>query len=204
MGINFLRIGYILISTLFLTSCDSKSFDSKEALWAYIRNGENGYHFTKAINGVEYSLTYKPTDLLVHQELDNVYSNEDVSRLREKYGQYLYFNLSMSANGQELLNQKVGNRNEFGAMVNQLAFGMGDKVNLISQSNDTLQLMDYAYPRMYGMDGRTNILLVYEKNTDALKKDYLRLTLEDMGFGTGEIAIKLPTEKLRNQPYLEL
>ena len=86
--------------------------------------------------------------MLVKQELgDNLSQSEvEVSRIKElrnNYNKYLYFNLSMSQNNQELLSTAPKNRNEFGAMVNQLAFGMGDKVHLFTQSKDTLELADF-------------------------------------------------------------
>ena len=187
---------------LLIASCGSKSFDSSEELWAYLSDTENGYHQEKEVNGIRCALTYKPTDLLVAQELGEGYTATDVQKLRKKYGEYLYFNLSLSANGQEILNQKVGNRAEFGAMVNQLAFGMGEKVNLISQGKDTIPLLDYVYPRMYGMGQSTDMLLVYKREKKAKAQDYLRFTLEDLGFGTGEIAFNLDTKKIQQQPRL--
>ncbi len=184
------------------TACGSKSFDTSKELWAYLNETENGYRHTKNINGMACSLTYKPTDLLVQQALGERYDIDDVKRLRKKYGKYLYFDLSLSADGQEILNQKKGNQTEFGIMVNQLVFGMNQKVNLITQARDTLLLLDYVYPRMYGMGKSADMLLVYEYSQEHLNQEYLRFTLEDIGLGTGEIAFKLATEKIRNQPKL--
>ncbi len=193
---------FSLLLLMVLFSCDSKSFETKEKLWAYLQNTENGYHFLKSVNGIKYALTYKPTDLLVVQELGNKESSASVDSLRKEYEQYLYFNLSLSANGQELLNTKAGNRAEFSAMVNQFVFGMGEKAYLISKKQDTLHSLDYIYPRMYGMGNSTDILLVYEKKAKFLEHDYMRFIVEDIGFGTGQISFKLNTEKFKNQPGL--
>ena len=186
-----------------MLSCGSKTFDSKEQLLQYMMDEDNGYHYKKSINGIDYTLTYRPTDLLVQQELGSEYTEEQVAELRKKYGKYLYFNLSMSVNGQELLNQKAGDRAQFGAMVNQLAFGMEDKVNLITSKRDTLSLLDYAYPRMYGMGTSTDILLVYDRNEKLWNKENLRFTVADMGFGTGEVAFNLGSKQLMDQPKLK-
>ena len=48
----------------------------------------------------------------------------------------------MSKNNQELLSVAPKNQNEFGAMVNQLAFGMQDKVHLFTAQKDTIELAD--------------------------------------------------------------
>ena len=187
-----------------VTACGPSSFDTVEDMWVHLRDSENGYQMDRTVNGVEYSLTYKPTDLLVAQELGQDHSKDKVAELREKYGRYLYFNLSMGTNGHELLNQKAGDRAGFGAMVNQLAFGMDQKLNLITQELDTVPLLDYIYPRMYGMGRSTDMLLVFERDPHYLEQEgYLKLTIGDLGLGTGEVALKIDSEKIKDEPKLK-
>ena len=116
----------------------------------------------------------------------------------------MYFNLSMSINNQELLSTAPKNRNEFGAMVSQLAFGMGEKVHLYTPSKDTLEIADFIYPRMYGMSKATTIMFVYPRDKDAINEDYLNFTIEDLGLYTGEVKFKVETEKIKNEPKLAL
>ncbi|MGJ8733391.1 MAG: hypothetical protein ACSHW4_09595 [Cellulophaga sp.] len=169
----------------------------------YINNEDNSFKQEKTINGVDYSLLYKPTDIMVHQELVENYTKEEVNLLREKYNKYMYFTLSMAKNNQELLTSKVGSKEFFGAMVNQLSFGMGDKVHLITDTRDSIPLADYVYPRMYGMGGSTTILFVYPRDKKVMKSDYLNFTIEDLGFGTGEVGFKLKTRAIKNEPTLK-
>lgn len=199
------KIGVIVILVLLplvFVNCRRNTFNSEAELWSYVKNMDNGYHHEKVIGNVVYTLTYRPIDVLVQQELGDVYTDVQVDSLRNKYGDYLYFNLGMSAQGQELLNSTVGDRNAFGAMVNQLAFGMAEKVHLISQKRDTIPMADYIYPRLYGMSNRTNMLLVYPRDTELFKGDYFHLTIEDLGFATGEVGFKIPTKKLKEEPKL--
>ncbi|KQC31617.1 hypothetical protein AAY42_05320 [Flagellimonas eckloniae] len=183
-------------------SCKPKTFDSEKELFAYLKTEANGYHHEKVIGNISYALTYRPTDLLVKQELTEGFSNEKVDSLRKEYSNYLYFNLSMSANNQELLNATARNRNEFGVMVNQLVFGMGDKVHLISQKRDTIPMIDYVYPRMYGTDKSTNMLLVYPKEKKLLEQDYFFFSVQDFGFATGEVGFKIHTKPFLIEPQL--
>ena len=185
------------------TSCTQKTFSNESELLAYVKEPENGYLQSKTINGVAYNLMYRPTDLLVNQELGtNKATDSMVSALRKKYKKYLYFNLSMSQNNQELLNAKAGNRNEFGAMVNQLAFGMNEKVHLYTKSKDTLEMADFIYPRMYGMSKATTIMFVYPRDNKALKEAALNFTIEDLGFYTGEVKFKIDPKQLNDEPQL--
>jgi hypothetical protein len=194
-------------------SCSSKSFETKDDLMNYLTDVENGYYHKKEINGYEYSLLYKPTDLMVSQELGTEESGaeekeankqKELNKLRDKYGKYLYFSLSMSRNNKELLSTMPKDRQDFGALVNQLAFGMRNKVHLYTSKKDTIEMLDYNYPRMYGMSRSTTMLFVYPKEEKYLKEEYLNFTVQDLGNYTGEVKFKVPTEKIKNQPKLQI
>lgn len=195
---NSLQLLFILV---LISSCDKK-FDTVEKMHAYIQEEENGYKYKKTIMGVDYVLQYRPTDLLVKQELDNVVDPAQVEKLREKYNKYLYFNLSMSKNNQELLNSVARDKAKFGQMVNDLAFGMEEKVHLYTPEKDTLTMVDFIYPRMYGMSNATSIMIVYPRDKKYMNQDYLNFTIGDLGFGTGEIKFKLSTTALKDEPQL--
>ncbi len=189
---------------LAMGSCSQKTFDNKEELMAYVVDPENGYTQQKTVNGVNFSLAYRPTDMLVQQELSEHVEKSELDSLRKKYGEYMYFNLSLSKNNKEVLNGLVSNRNGFEVMVNQLAFGMGEKVHLISQTRDTISLADYIYPRLYGMSGSTNILFVYPRDKKIIGKEFFYFTIEDLGLETGEVGFKIPTKSVKNEPKLNL
>ncbi len=191
-----------MLFIIIFCGCHRQRFSSEEELWDYLRDEKNGYIQSKKINGVDFTLLYKPTDVLVKQEIADKASKEEIEKLREKYSNYLYFNLSMSVNQKELLSIVPKNRNEFGAMVNQLAFGMNEKVHLYTQSKDTIDLTDYIYPRMYGMSRATTIMFVYPRE-EALQEKTLNFTIEDLGMYTGEVKFKLDTEKLQQEPRLK-
>ena len=194
----FLGIGFLLI----LGSCANRTFDTREGLMAYVTDTDNGYTQHKSVNGIDFSITYRPTDMLVSQELTEEMSKAEIDSLRQKYEKYLYFNLSLSKNNKEVLSSMSNSRAEFGAMVNQLAFGMSDKVHLISQKKDSVELLDYIYPREYGMGGATNIMFVYPKDEKLLTGEFVHFTMEDIGMRTGEVGFKIPSAILKNEPQL--
>jgi hypothetical protein len=185
-----------------LWNCSQKTFESEQDMWTYLNDPSNGYLQQKTINGFDFSIVQRPTDLLVKQELGDSLDIEKIKGLREKYSKYMYFNISMSKNNQELLSAAPKNRNEFGAMVNQLAFGMGDKVHLYTQQKDTIELADFIYPRMYGMSRSTTIMFVYPRNKQQLQGDYLNFTIEDLDLYTGEVKFKIPIKSISNEPQL--
>lgn len=196
------RNSLFLLLLVIISSCGNKSFDTAEEMVAFISDEENEYCYKKEVNGVIYTLQYRPTDMLVQQELGDTRSEKKVKQLREKYNKYLYFNLSMSLNGQELLSNVVRDKQQFGQMVNDLAFNMDQKVHLYTPEKDTLSMTDFVYPRMYGMTNATTILIVYPRDKQFLKDDELNFTIEDLGLNTGEVKFKVNTQSLKNEPQL--
>lgn len=189
------------ILLLFISSC-TKTFDTQEEMNDYIQNEDNRYHYKKTVADVDYILQYRPTDLLVKQELGDDIDPAKVEKFRKHYSQYMYFNLSMSKNNQELLNGVAQDKTKFGQMVNELAFGMEDKLHVYTPTKDTLALADFIYPRMYGMSNSTSIMIVYPRDPKYMNQDYLNFVIEDLGLETGDIKFKLDTKALTNEPQL--
>ncbi|WP_396146004.1 hypothetical protein [Flavobacterium sp.] len=196
------KSNYLLLLLIFVSACANKTFDNTEEITEYIKEEENNYCYKKNIEGIEYILQYKPTDLLVEQELNDKTDQKKIEQLRDKYKKYMYFNLSMSLNNQELLSNVARDKSKFGQMVNDLAFGMEEKVNLFTPKNDTLAMADFIYPRMYGMTNNTSIMIVYPRDKNYLKEDYIYFTVEDLGFYTGEVKFKIKTLEIVNEPQL--
>ncbi len=197
------KISTYIITFLLLSSCQEKQFEDEQAMLKFLKQENQDYYQQKTINAVNFSLLYRPTDLIVEQSLNNNGNDsKTIDSLRRRYGKYLYFNLSISKDGQELLSTTPRDRNEFGAMVNQLAFGMGQYVHLYTDTKDTIPLTDYVYPRMYGMSRKTSMLFVYPRE-EALKGNNLTFSIEDLGLITGEVKFKIPTEKIKKQPTLK-
>lgn len=63
-------------------------------------------------------------------------------------------------------------------------------------------LMDYIYPRMYGMSGATSLLLVYPHVKSLSKSDFLQLAIEDIGMNTGEVKFQIDMMKIINEPKI--
>jgi hypothetical protein len=182
-------------------SCNNRAFNNEEELVAFIEDESNGYIQHKTVNGVNFSLMYRPTDLLVKQEFGNrKVTKVELKELKKKYEKFMYFNLSMSKNGQELLSVAPKDRYEFGVMVNQLTFEMNEKVYLYTKSKDTLDMVDFVYPRMYGISKATTLMFVYPK--EKLNEEFLNFTIQDIGLFTGEVKFKIPTKRIKNEPQL--
>lgn len=198
---NKLLPGCYFILMFFLVSCN-KQFGNADELNAFVQNEKNEYKASKKVNGIDFALQYKPTDMMVQQEIGDSISPEKVDQLRKKYKDNLYFLLSMSGNDTELLSVVIKDRQRYNDMVNQLVFGMNQKIVLISPEKDTLKMLDYVYPRMYGMSKSTNLLLVFPRDPKFLDKPYLNFTILDFGMETGDVKFKLDPKVIKKEPTL--
>lgn len=189
----------LLILLLFAFSC-TQNF-TREEMFEYIKNPKHGLLQEKTINNITISLTYRPSDLLAWQEIqaEDTLTKDRIKEIRNRYNQQYYFLLSISAGGKEILSS-AADRQWFSGMVNQLAFGMNEKVNLVS-GKDTLRLLDYNYPRMYGMSPSTDILFAFEKKKTSGEE--IIFMLKDIGLMTGDTKFKFKTKKLNSTPKLK-
>lgn len=197
-----MRIIVLFFTYMLFLSCSQKKFDSKERLLEYLQNEDNDYIQKKTVNGVNFSLMYRPTDLVVLQELGSDGDVYKIDNLRKKYNAYVYFNLSMSKNETEILSLVANDKQKFGLFVNQFSFNMDQKINLITESKDTLEMVDYIYPRMYGTSKSTTFLFVFERNKLNLNSEYLKFNIKDLNIQTGEVNFKIPLKIFKDEPRL--
>jgi hypothetical protein len=177
----------------------------EKSLTKYIANPNHGLLQEKTINGVNIKVTYRPQDFLVKQAISAGTAKTDsaINRLKVQYHKQLYFIVSLSKNSQEVLNSFAGNQAQFSEMVTRLAFGMSENITLTTSQSDTLELVDYVYPRMYGMSNSTDMLFAF-CNRELKNSEWLRLTIHDPGLQTGDVNFKFNTKDIKRIPKLKL
>lgn len=196
-----LRPSIIIILLVSLFSSCRHNY-SKERLANYITNPNKGLVQEKVINGTIIRLTYKPSDLMAMQEIKAIEttSRAKIKEIQRSYSQQYYFQLSISLQGQEILHS-AADREWFSFMVNKLSFGMNEYVSLVNVELDTLKLLTYNYPRMYGMSTSTDMLFVFERNKQE-PNDILTFKLEDFGIFTGDVKFKIKVKDINRVPQL--
>lgn len=199
-----IQITIITSLLLVIQSSCSRKVKTVKDLQEYIQNPKHGLMQEKDVNGINIKLTYKPGILFASQEI-NIYdtlNRNEKEEIIERYNNHLYFILSLSQGNKEILS-KYNNQQWFSQMVNQLAFGMGDKASLVTGMGDTLHLLDFHYPRMYGMAPSTDIMMAFEK-PDLHKTKELKFKMKDIGLGTGDVKFKIKTKDIRKTPKLKI
>lgn len=196
------KVLFLVCINVLLFSCGGKTFDNEEELLTFLKDESNGYLYHKNINGYDFTLMYRPTDLLINQELDEDKEKNNVEELKVKYGKLMYFTLNLSKDDKEMLSVTPKNRSEFSSVVNKLVFGLKDYVYLQTKERDTIEMIDYIYPRFYGMGKSTNIMFIYPKDEIYLKSKYISFTIKDLGFYTGDVKFKVDTKKINEEPTI--
>jgi hypothetical protein len=173
---------------LFSAGCHNKQTCNQ--LVEYVNHPKNDYVQEKTLNGIEIKVTYRPTELMICQELSRNETTSDtvITKLRKKYESQHYLTLSFSKNKQEILSN-AANKQQFSMLVNQFAFGMGEKIFLTTAERDTLDLLSFHTPRHYGVSLSTDILLAFEREKQ--NAEYLTLKIQEFGLKTGDTQFRI-------------
>jgi hypothetical protein len=203
LPIVFFLVTLLCISSmLMLHSCSRAEYSTPDELHEFVADEDNGLAKSVDLELYSIKITHRPTDLLVHQELDNTtVSNSVIDSLRSKYSRYYYFILSLSANGKEALHQP-GQSDAYGDLVQTLSFRMGSYVNLTTSSADTIPVADFMINRTFGLSESTDLLFVF--NREKTKgTEWIQFNLYEFGLGVGDQKFRFKTEDLEAVPRLD-
>ena len=186
----------------FLQSC-TPDLLTEEALHAYVQDTDHGLIKTTQRGSIEVGAVFRPTDLIVAQELRSEEVNKEViQKLRKKYGAYSYFVLSISNNGKDALYSTAGSYQHFSDNLQKLSFRMQDYLHMTTSAKDTVYMADYHFSRMHGMSGSTQVLLAFDHEKIKDKK-WVQLNLKEMGLGAGRVNLRFETTDIINTPKVD-
>lgn len=185
-----------------LLGCSSHTFESVQELESFVRDESNGLSASVTSNGTQITVTYRPTDLWVQQELgDAVTDTARIRALRKKYNAYYYFILSLSRNDKEALHQVEGGMGQYSDLVQTLSFRMPAYTTLTTSSQDTIPVGDFMLNRTYGLSQSTDLLFVFSREK-ARDDAWVQFNLNEFGLSTGNQRFRFDREKLDEAPEL--
>lgn len=199
--ISLVRIISIALIFPFI-QCATGEF-SKDNIQNYLLDEKNGLSKHAEVKGTRIEITYKPTDLLVEQEIVNSpVSVMTIDSLRNKYNHYHYFALSFSKNGNDVLHH-AGAMAGYSELLQTMSFRMPQYITLTTAEQDTIYLADYILDRTYGMSSATNLLFVFERD-NAAESDWIQFNLNEFGLGIGNQRFRFRMKDLEKVPELNL
>jgi hypothetical protein len=197
---NFVGLlqGFLFLTFSFLMMAACKpSHLTPEELSAYIAEEDHGLKKSVSMRETNISVSYRPTDLWVQQELGNDPADaKRIETLRKKYDRYVYFILSLSRNDKEALHQTGGE--QYSELVRTLSFRMNDYVTLTT-AQDTIPVGDFMLNRTYGMSNSTDVLFVFNREK-AKERDWVQFNLNEFGLGAGNQRFRFEIKDLEDAP----
>jgi hypothetical protein len=185
-----------------ICSCSNPAYLSQEDLSQYL---STSHKLSNAIvsNDVTIKVTYKPTDLLVAQELgmNKNPTEKEIRDARNKYNSHYYFAVSFSKSGREILSASTGGVNNFSDLLQRISFRMAEVVNLTTSNRDTIPVADYVYNRSFGMGHSTDLLFVFDKSKTK-NSESIQINLDEFGLGTGKQSIRFNVSDLQSAPKI--
>lgn len=193
---------YILTFSFILLSC-TKTELPEAGLYEFLKDQSNDLVHKKTIEPFGVSLMYKPSELLASQEITTQSSQLQIDSIEAKYEQYIYFVLNYTYREGDLLMAFRGNQGKYAGLVNQLSFGLRDKVSIITDKSKTIKLADAVFSRHYGLGAGSQVLLAFNrKEIFQQSTENFKVKIKDIGIGIGQVSFEINKEDIENCPKL--
>lgn len=170
---------------------------------AYLADPAHGLTHTREVNGATVSCAYRPTPLLVLQDLAQLPTATPAQRdsLARAYAGKTYCALSLARNGGEIENALVNDPAAYQQMLAYLNTGIAADAYLATTPQDSVPALASMYLRQYGSTGKSTILLVFD--TRKLKPDQgFHLTVQAQRLGLGTLCFPFTARSLAALPAL--
>jgi hypothetical protein len=175
----------------------------EDALMEYIRDPDHGLYVREIRGDLEVSALYRPTDLLVAQELGSDRPTEaTLTRFRKKYGSYAYFILGFSRENKDALYNTADSYADFSENLQKLSFRLHEYLHMTTSAQDTVYMADYHFSRMHGMGGSTQVLVAFDRGEIA-GKEWVQLNLAELGFGAGRVHLRFDMSDINRAPSID-
>lgn len=198
---SIIRLLISSIGLVFMISCSTPEYLPKEELQQFIQDESNGLSKSVKAGDVTMKLNYRPNDFLVWQEVSDEEDTTEIRKSFNRYNDYIYFVLQLSAGEKDALYGTSANQMDFNDRLQTLSFRMNQYVNLTTSELDTIPVADAYYTRMFGLSKSNDILFVFNK--EKLDQDqWISFNSKNFGFKTGRKSFRFDYNKIKKAPKL--
>lgn len=201
-----MRIQSVLfIATLVLVSgCFRKTFSPKE-YYEWSKGSESNLNREFKGNGVDFTLKYIPSELILCNELRNgILQENDLESRKKELGDLTYFNLRIGSDEQDLLMFKVNDEQEYLRRVNY--YSMDFQFDIIAVCGaDTVPCVLYQFENTYGVTPHVNISLAFPHQVmESNAENSISILLSDRIFDNNIIRFEYKENELSEVPELTI
>lgn len=190
------------ISLVALTSCTPSHLPEDE-LRAWVADPAHGLLQEQVRKGIAIRMGYRPTDLLVAQELKAhpQATAEEAASWRQHYSQFQYFILSFSVQGSEALYTTMSDQGQFSQVLQNLSFRLPEYAQALDENGEEIAIADFQYSRTFGHGTSTSVLVALAPAEDQDMSE-INWNLTDPGLGFGAAHFSFSGRTLRKAPKL--
>lgn len=197
-----MRTSLLILLILTLFACNEQRVVTEQELKAYVLDPENGLRKQKEKNGVDIEVIYRPTELVLAQQLDGITDQQERRRTFENFDSLSYFVIKLSRKGQEIENAYVSDNDQFVRVINYLSSSIGANIYMVAEK-DTIRALDAVYARMFGSASATSVMAVFDKDIRYLNGQ-LKFYLDDTQLGLGQNVFEFDLNDIKKAPTLNL
>jgi hypothetical protein len=185
-------------------SCTTPDSLDKPELIKYITNPDNGLFLTNEDGKFKTTIEYRPSEFFAQLEKNDSTSAEELKEIVDRYNSYLYFIVNFSYENKELLSTYVGHP-MYKTVIETLAFGLREKIQLITDKGNKVELMDFSHTRQYGMGNSAQVLIIFNKEEVLSEtKNSFKIKIKKIGVGPPLQHFTFKKENLLECPKLNL
>lgn len=196
-----IRLASIFAFLMLATACGPSMLSPSEYLkWA--KSEDNELTVTKEEGGFNYSLQYRPLDLILLQELGPNATQEEWDKLATEFEGMEYYTLKIEVPGlqQEVLKVGADSETDYQKRIHYCNSGFQDDIIRITDS-DTSKCKLYHFDRMYQVAPYITFSLGFEKMEDRGDRT---IRIHDRLFSGLILNFHFDSQTFSNQPKLQL
>lgn len=188
---------------LLLTGCGTTPL-SPTSYRAYLTDPSHGLTHTTEANGATVTCSYRPTNLLVAQDIANTpaATSAILDSLTHAYAGKIYCTLTLSRQGSEIENQFINDPSSYQQVLTYLNTGIAADAFLVTASRDSVPATASMYVRQYGTTGHSTLLLVFDTHQLTPVQGF-HLTLRGQRLGLGTLRFPFNAHDLAALPPLK-
>jgi hypothetical protein len=197
-----MRPVFLILFLLVVSACTQQKVVSEQELKAYVLDTKNGLRKETEKNDVTIEVLYRPTELVLAQQLDGVTDQNERRKTIANFDSLSYFVLKLSRKGQEIENAYVSDNEKFVHVINYLSSSIGKNIYLVTE-RDTIHALDAVYARMFGASTATSVMIVFDEKLRARSGD-IKFCLNDTELGLGQNEFEFDLSDIKKAPTLNL
>lgn len=188
------RFLFIMIALFFL-SC-STNLTNRQDVFTYINDPKSGLVQIKQMGDLKVLMSYYPPELVANQ----IGRQDRSPDLLNDFSDKVYFKLSFSNNGKELLPQLSSQ--SYATVLEVFSFRMSSYISLNMKGAASVEPLDCLFEQTYGMSEANHLLVVFDRSS--IRSQDFSINIKEFGLGYGNISFDFKKKDIDLLPNITL